>query len=275
MLMPGRSMASYGYRFGFNGKEKDDEIDGVTGSKLDFGARIYDSRIGRWLSLDPLFSKYPDLSPYVFVGNCPLLFIDPDGKKIVNYRKMVLSNKTLIKKLKAFDLAVARLAERDVNSYKFVISGGDRYKKDGKIYSATNNKVISNSSDQSQHLKEEGATAVDLKFAEGISYDILVQAAKEVGLRVDPDGKYDDGHFHLDLKNSNEKMQYNAKDYIPPNSDFGHAEKKVAAVEKIEKFQNKIGPKLDKINSKLEKIKERQKARIKRREERAKKLASK
>jgi RHS repeat-associated protein len=83
MLMPGRSMASYGYRFGFNGKEKDDEIDGVTGSKLDFGARIYDSRLGRWLALDPLAAKYPFASPYNFALNTPIQAKDPDGRLVI------------------------------------------------------------------------------------------------------------------------------------------------------------------------------------------------
>ena len=49
------------YRFSFNGKEKDDEVKGI-GNSLDFGARIYDSRLGRWMSLDPMQSKYPSLS---------------------------------------------------------------------------------------------------------------------------------------------------------------------------------------------------------------------
>jgi len=70
-----------GYRFGFNGKEKDDETYG-DGNAYDFGARIYDARLGRWLSVDPLESKYPDLGPYIFVGNSPIMFIDPDGKVI-------------------------------------------------------------------------------------------------------------------------------------------------------------------------------------------------
>jgi len=70
------------YRFGFNGMEKDNQIKGV-GNSLDFGARIYDSRLGRWMSLDPLAQKYPDLSPYNFVENSPIIFIDPDGKKII------------------------------------------------------------------------------------------------------------------------------------------------------------------------------------------------
>jgi len=48
----------------------------------DFGARMYDARLGRWLSIDPLGAKYPDLSPYNFVGNNPIIAIDPNGKEI-------------------------------------------------------------------------------------------------------------------------------------------------------------------------------------------------
>jgi RHS repeat-associated protein len=70
------------YRYGFNVQEKDNEMKG-TGNSLDFGARIYDSRLGRWMSLDPLQAKYPSLSPYNFVANSPLMFIDPDGKRII------------------------------------------------------------------------------------------------------------------------------------------------------------------------------------------------
>jgi RHS repeat-associated protein len=66
------------YCFGFNGKERDNETYGE-GNAYDFGARIYDSRLGRWLSLDPLTSKYPNLSPYLFAGNNPILFVDFDG----------------------------------------------------------------------------------------------------------------------------------------------------------------------------------------------------
>jgi len=81
MLMPDRNFAgSDKYRFGFNGKEKDDEITNQNGSHLDFGARIYDARIGRWLAMDPSSSKYSWSSPYVFTNNNPICIIDPDGK---------------------------------------------------------------------------------------------------------------------------------------------------------------------------------------------------
>lgn len=36
--------------------EKDNEVKG-SGNSLDFGARIYDSRLGKWLSTDPLQTK--------------------------------------------------------------------------------------------------------------------------------------------------------------------------------------------------------------------------
>lgn len=70
------------YRYGFNGKEKDDELKG-SGNSYDFGARMYDSRLGRWLSMDPLTCSYPTLSPYVFVSNMPIIAIDPTGREIV------------------------------------------------------------------------------------------------------------------------------------------------------------------------------------------------
>ena len=77
-----QSKSIYLHRFGFNGKEKVDEIAGTTGSHLDFGARIYDSRIGRWMAVDPLQTRYPYLSPYSFVANMPMIAIDPNGEEI-------------------------------------------------------------------------------------------------------------------------------------------------------------------------------------------------
>jgi hypothetical protein len=39
-------------------------------------------RTGRFLTIDPYFHKYAAISPYAFVGNSPLVAIDPDGKEI-------------------------------------------------------------------------------------------------------------------------------------------------------------------------------------------------
>ncbi len=83
MLMPGRSVAAAGgYRFGFNGKENDNEIKGL-GNQIAFEARIYDPRIGRFLSVDPVIKSYE--SGYMaFAGN-PIWFTDPDGRDTTRY----------------------------------------------------------------------------------------------------------------------------------------------------------------------------------------------
>ena len=62
--------------------ERDDEVKG-SGNSYDFGARMYDSRLGRWLSIDRQHSKYPWCSPYVFVANKPIVFVDPNGEEII------------------------------------------------------------------------------------------------------------------------------------------------------------------------------------------------
>lgn len=38
--------------------------------------------VSRWLSPDPLASKYPQASPYNFVLNSPIIFYDPDGREV-------------------------------------------------------------------------------------------------------------------------------------------------------------------------------------------------
>ena len=70
------------YRFGFNGMESEDDLYGEKNA-YDFGARIYDARLGRWLSIDPLLKKYPYHSPYIGNDNNPILLIDIDGKDAI------------------------------------------------------------------------------------------------------------------------------------------------------------------------------------------------
>jgi len=61
MLLPGRHQSSASYRYGFNGTEKDDEISGE-GNSNNFGFRMYDGRLGRFRSLDPMRNRMPYLS---------------------------------------------------------------------------------------------------------------------------------------------------------------------------------------------------------------------
>jgi RHS repeat-associated protein len=91
----GRSFNSNDVRVGHNGKEKDDVMN-VEGGSYDFGARMYDSRLGRFHSIDPAAKDLPYFSCYQFTNNSPALFIDPTGEKLVvagtrGYRKSVQS----------------------------------------------------------------------------------------------------------------------------------------------------------------------------------------
>ena len=64
--------------YGFNGMEKDDEVSG-SGNSYDYGMRMYDPRIGRPFSIDPIAHEFPELSPYQFFSNSPIQNIDLDG----------------------------------------------------------------------------------------------------------------------------------------------------------------------------------------------------
>jgi RHS repeat-associated protein len=78
MIQPGRGYNTSGYKYGFNGKENDNEVKGE-GNQQDYGMRYYDLRIGRFLSIDPLAKKYPWYSPYQYAGNKPVWKRDVDG----------------------------------------------------------------------------------------------------------------------------------------------------------------------------------------------------
>jgi len=53
----------------------------------DYGFRLYNPAIGKFLSVDPLTSEYPELTPYQFASNTPILNIDLDGLESVVYSK--------------------------------------------------------------------------------------------------------------------------------------------------------------------------------------------
>ena len=82
MLQPGRNASSDEYRYGFNGMEMDNEMHATTGTSYDFGARMYDSRVGRFLSLDRFASDFSSTSPYCFAGNSPVFAVDNNGDSI-------------------------------------------------------------------------------------------------------------------------------------------------------------------------------------------------
>ena len=70
-------------RWRYNAKEEQDSVARLP--YLDYGARLYDPVIGRWLHQDPEAAKYPHLSPYNFCGDNPVIFVDPQGRSYSDF----------------------------------------------------------------------------------------------------------------------------------------------------------------------------------------------
>ena len=84
MVMEGRKYydPNYDYRYGFNGKEDDKDF-GDKQLIQDYGFRLYNPAIARFLSVDPLAPEYPELTVYQFASNTPIMAIDLDGLEMI------------------------------------------------------------------------------------------------------------------------------------------------------------------------------------------------
>ncbi len=116
--MPGRkySSSSSSYRYGFNGKEKDSET-----KTQDYGMRIYNPSLGRFLSVDPIAKIYPELTPYQFASNRPIDGIDLDGLEWALTTSSTYSKKALISKTNEFTVKLivvnhSNLSDEEVKS---------------------------------------------------------------------------------------------------------------------------------------------------------------
>ena len=72
----------------FTGHEKESDLaEGIYTTEY----RLYDARVGRWLSVDPLFEKYVGMSPYNYCMLNPVMMVDPDGRDWI----LAQGNKTI------------------------------------------------------------------------------------------------------------------------------------------------------------------------------------
>jgi len=83
--MDGRTVQDSSYRYGFNGKEEDSNGEWGSKSHYDYGFRIYNPSIAKFLSVDPLTKDFPFYTPYQFAGNKPIYAIDLDGAEELPY----------------------------------------------------------------------------------------------------------------------------------------------------------------------------------------------
>jgi RHS repeat-associated protein len=119
----------YNTPYKFNGKELDEE----TGLYY-YCARYYDPKISIWYSVDPMAETYPNVNPYVYCLENPIIYNDPDGRKIVVFYmdhgkeksftysysknrniKSIDNNKFLRNTIKMLDKLVSTGATRNIN----------------------------------------------------------------------------------------------------------------------------------------------------------------
>lgn len=92
--IPGLSSKAIGFgeksmnRVKFNGKEVQSKefTDGSGLEWEDFGARMYDNQVARWMAIDELAEQYFNYSPYEFGLNDPIGKIDADGRDVIVVR---------------------------------------------------------------------------------------------------------------------------------------------------------------------------------------------
>ncbi len=78
----GTSNTNQAYKY--NGKELD-RMHGL--DWYDYGARFYDSTLGRFHSIDPKAETYSFQSPYAYATNNPILFVDKNGEGPLEFLK--------------------------------------------------------------------------------------------------------------------------------------------------------------------------------------------
>ena len=108
----------------FNGKE----LDAETGLYY-YGARYYNPATALWLGVDPLASKYPGVSPYVYCVSNPVKYIDPDGRELVYSFKDSKGNRVIVECAKNYydnDKSVSVWAHGSEDYTGFVIYDGSK-----------------------------------------------------------------------------------------------------------------------------------------------------
>ncbi|UYQ95401.1 hypothetical protein MKQ68_09855 [Chitinophaga horti] len=105
-----------GYRYGFNGQEKSDEIKGE-GNSYTAEFWEYDSRLARRWNIDPVVKHYE--SPYASLGNNPVNYSDPDGADTAK----AISKSQLVDAIKVASAEVKNVMKNNLKASSDDVSG--------------------------------------------------------------------------------------------------------------------------------------------------------
>ncbi len=195
------------YRFGFNGQEKDDEIFNSTGTAINFKFRMYDSRIGKFFSVDPLASSYPWNSTYAFAENRPIDGIDLEGLEHYNVTTKYNENsgKTQIYVVLAEDGGLKKPFQVDFNGKTISKTKGDWFyktlqEKCGGFY-VDRNGVIRNA-----NRKDVNGNPAKIS--------LTYPTAETWGHHTSVNGKFDKTPYHNTIISERKRMVYFGGDRI-------------------------------------------------------------
>jgi RHS repeat-associated protein len=176
LQMDSRTVNEGDYRYGFNGKEKDQDGEWGSSTNYDYGFRIYSPAIARFLSVDPLSKSYPMLTPYQFASNRPIDGIDLDGLEYVRADQAVDSYGTTVEQAltnsnqlnftfgtmssDAYGILMSNVRVPMVSPERVTINGQDYYDVGQHLYLGSNG--LSTTGTRSQQITDETRVGIQL-----------------------------------------------------------------------------------------------------------------
>ncbi|UCH14968.1 MAG: RHS repeat-associated core domain-containing protein [Bacteroidales bacterium] len=169
----------------YNSKELQDDM--LASKKLDwydYGARMYDPQICSFISVDLLAEKYASISPYSYCANNPIIYIDPDGQRIV-----LAGNSEFQAEVWKYMVSLAMNSETGYEQLKSAIESD----KTLVIYAGNDNEVRWGSNGDATSGKEAYSTLT-------INFEEMAESKDGAPGSIEASLGHELSHFNMELK---------------------------------------------------------------------------